>query len=228
MNPITPARRCHGFTLIELLTVIAIIGILAAILIPTVGKVRFKAKEATKSSNYRQIWIANTVYANDNKGFLCPSQDADGDWRRALANYIQVKGVTDLDFRSIPLFIDPLFEEYDATVSSGTVTGIGMNDTLNTPINNLRNNSTVTNRLLMKIERVTFPERRVFIADSSGPGFLTTGNVETYSPGISATSGKTRHNGKNLIVRFNGSIATVSPAEAVAAVKDPSVPYVGN
>ena len=47
-----------GFTLIELLTVIAIIGILAAILIPAVGAVRVTASQAASSSNLRQVALA--------------------------------------------------------------------------------------------------------------------------------------------------------------------------
>jgi prepilin-type N-terminal cleavage/methylation domain-containing protein len=59
-----------GFTLIELLTVIAIIGILAAIIIPTVGKVRETAAKAVSSSNLRQIGQASLIYATDNKDAL--------------------------------------------------------------------------------------------------------------------------------------------------------------
>ncbi|AHF93412.1 N-terminal cleavage protein [Opitutaceae bacterium TAV5] len=63
--------RCHhnpAFTLIELLTVIAIIGILAAIIVPTVGKVRITAKRAQTISKLRQAIIATITYGQDNKG----------------------------------------------------------------------------------------------------------------------------------------------------------------
>ncbi len=57
----------QAFTLIELLTVIAIIGILASILIPTVGRVREAARRTVDANNVRQIGQAALIYANDNR-----------------------------------------------------------------------------------------------------------------------------------------------------------------
>lgn len=76
-------RRPSGFTLIELLTVIAIIGILAAIIIPTVGKVRQSARKSQSLSNVKQIAQGLLTYANENRGAL-PQQGRTGNYARPL------------------------------------------------------------------------------------------------------------------------------------------------
>ena len=68
------ARR--AFTLIELLVVVAIIAILAALLLPALGKAKEEAKSAQCISNLHQISLATLQYANDNNDtFYC---DANG------------------------------------------------------------------------------------------------------------------------------------------------------
>lgn len=57
-----------GFTLVELLIVIAIIGILAAILFPVFGRIRETGRSAACSSNLKQLGLAFTMYTNDNGG----------------------------------------------------------------------------------------------------------------------------------------------------------------
>jgi len=54
-----------GFTLLELLVVIAIIAILAAILFPVFAKAREKARQASCSSNCKQMALGVLMYAQD-------------------------------------------------------------------------------------------------------------------------------------------------------------------
>jgi prepilin-type N-terminal cleavage/methylation domain-containing protein len=59
-----------GFTLVELLVTVAIIGILASLLFPQVGKVMDRAAMAQSTNNLRQIGIAISGYVADNNGSL--------------------------------------------------------------------------------------------------------------------------------------------------------------
>jgi prepilin-type N-terminal cleavage/methylation domain-containing protein len=66
-------KNSEGFTLVELLVVVAIVGILAALILINLNSGKQKSRDVRRVSDIRQILTAMQLYYNDNSGFPGPN-----------------------------------------------------------------------------------------------------------------------------------------------------------
>jgi prepilin-type N-terminal cleavage/methylation domain-containing protein/prepilin-type processing-associated H-X9-DG protein len=103
-------KHC-GFTIIELLLVIAVIGILAAILLPLFARAKSRSQAVYCMDNLHQVSVAWIMYHCDNSGLFPVNEenqtDADGPmpgWVKGSLDYSGSPDDTNLDFLINPQY----------------------------------------------------------------------------------------------------------------------------
>jgi len=234
----TPSSLRAAFTLIELLTVIAIIGILAAIIIPVVGKVRDSARDSNSRSNLRQIGMTNQLYAQENKGITVPGKGPNpsnptawAQWQVLLSKFTEGKvlaGDWEINqdavtgYKAKSFFAEPKWTESAPGWSAGpNESGFGLNMRPTRPTDAQSDmdwswNSNAKSRV--NLNTINSPSRRIFAA------VWTTWNM---FPTTSATqanliNASARYNSRKISAAyFDGHISKLDPVEFHAAINQP-------
>jgi len=78
----TPCKilSAKGFTLVELLVVISIIGILSSLAIVSLNSARFKARDAQRLADFKQLYTALALYYDNSSTEQYPDMSVDGWW----------------------------------------------------------------------------------------------------------------------------------------------------
>ncbi len=231
------SRRRGAFTLIELLTVIAIIGILATIIIPVVGRVRETAMKSKSVSNLRQWGTALHLYAGENRNLLPLRGPADRPtwtqvstdndaarqaWYNALPPYVSERPLRDLATagEQARLYADDTIHrdpraEFTAARKAGNPC---FSYTLNSQLHTSRSGGAdLPSAIRHPITRFPNPANTVYLFETrSNPNDGTP--AETADNQSGRAYGHSRHvsyryNGRVSMIFLDGSVRTYPSAE---------------
>ncbi|EIP99434.1 prepilin-type N-terminal cleavage/methylation domain-containing protein [Opitutaceae bacterium TAV1] len=162
-----PHHVCRaGFTLIELLVCITIIGILAAIVLSTLGHVRNLADISRCLSQSRSIGTALVLYANENRGNY-PTGWHTGyqkSWGQDISSYLGINDFASNSMARSRMFNCPSIPTSDLAPSSGKST-YKLNEYLlaTSPKGKSLNSGEIVERNIQTIQN---PSRTILVAET--------------------------------------------------------------
>lgn len=220
-----------GFTLTELLAVIAIIGVIAAILIPLAGSARSRAKSAVCTGNLRQCGLVLRQYAQENKQIIPTRWSQSGKWYGWNASlhqqgYLQMntKAGTRMGERiySCSLGYDDVInyndvdpQAYGINLTAWTKDGVlaGVNTGAKTYVDSAGKTYTQQSLLLSEIPR---PGSFVLLADSFNKwDYQNSGGREVQKSifGEASSTLWMRHHGGQNVLLADGHVERITPAD---------------
>ncbi len=248
-----PSKHRLGFTLVELLVVIAIIAVLAAVLVPTISRMKDSASAAGCASNMRQCVAMATMFTAEQNGRLprlhvynaqltsefgkTPLPAAERIVNNASANFWPDLLTTYADGASMfscPKLTKSAVNGPGGGKSNRLALGIGINWPSMAPNNGEAAGG--TGYSWTRISSVPEPNRVVWFTDAGGE---VTGpwkdRVDVQGTGACFIRGNDnegrcvmpRHGGKINVAFADGHIALVYPSEIDWGSRNPGGTYVG-
>jgi prepilin-type processing-associated H-X9-DG protein len=205
--------------LVELLSVICLMGILAALLLPLLGRMRGKSNAAACVANLRQMGAAFQLYAADNRGYLpavTKNAKADaskgslntlGHWQVEISPYFGRQLKQNIQATANDNDRQAQCPEFEITSSNVVSRGYGMNDLLTSrgtvqALTNAPGLSNYSYHFRVRAVEVVQPSRTLLVVDSDS---------------ISATLAP-RHFDKGDCLFVDGHVAAYT-TEAMAEIK---------
>jgi prepilin-type processing-associated H-X9-DG protein/prepilin-type N-terminal cleavage/methylation domain-containing protein len=212
MKTSAPSPRA-AFTLLELLTVIAIIGVLAAILIPVVGKVRGQARQAKAASILREMQRANILYAHEHRGAYVPIYAND-----PVNSSQKTHWMDNTTYRSLLGIGTKTLSNWDAGMLSPTARSTLVRDSWGYNLTGVPGGWSVPGFVSgVTISKVARPSQSIAFADALD-SLIAKDGADRYVDGTDTYTLQAiayRHDGRANVVFWDGHVKSVTRAEAV-------------